>query len=161
MRQPLIPPSGRRAPDQLLEPLLEGGNAVFEFGRGLNSASIGSVVLAFSIESDTVSVALRQRKGLGAFGPCEPDAQPDGAEDGCLIDPLERVIEEERTWLMLTNSVLGCLQIALDPEAVTVTPAAYFPEVLALTRQFINKGVRQLECEEIHRLRYGSMSGCK
>ena len=53
---------------------------------------------------------------------------------------------------MLANSMLGCLQIALDPEAITVTPPVYFPEVLERARQFINKSVRRLEYDEIRRL---------
>jgi hypothetical protein len=66
--------------------------------------------------------------------------------------PLITPLEEERTQLMLANPVLGCLQIALDPEAITVTPPVYFPEVLELARQFINKSVRRLEYEEIRQL---------
>jgi len=88
------------------------------------------------------------------------DAHSDGAgeADKCLVSPLEAAIEEERTRLMLADSVLGCLQIALDPEAIKVIPEPYFPEVLELTRQFINKSVRQLEYEEIRRLVQSSMS---
>jgi hypothetical protein len=78
--------------------------------------------------------------------------------DNGLITPLEEALEEERTRLMLANSVLGCLQTALDPEAVTVTPPAYFPEVLELAREFINKSVRHLEYEEIRRLMHCSTS---
>ena len=77
--------------------------------------------------------------------------------DECLVSPLEVAIEEERTRLMLADSVLGCLQIALDPEAISVTPPPYFPEVLELARQFINKSVRHLEYEEIRRLLQNSM----
>ena len=88
-----------------------------------------------------------------------PDAQSHKDENLCLITPLEQALEEERTQLMLANSVLGCLQIALDPEAITVTPPVYFPEVLELARQFINKSVRRLEYEEIRRLMHSSM-GC-
>jgi hypothetical protein len=40
-------------------------------------------------------------------------------------------------------------QIALDPEAINVAPAVYFPEVLELARQLINTSVRRLEYEEI------------
>jgi hypothetical protein len=79
-------------------------------------------------------------------------------DDKCLVSPLEAVIEEERTRLMLADSVLGCLQIALDPEAVRVSPEPYFPEVLELARQFINKSVRQLEYEEIRRLLQSSVN---
>ncbi len=79
-------------------------------------------------------------------------------DDQCLVSPLEAAIEEERTRLMLADSVLGCLQIALDPEAIKVTPQPYFPEVLELARQFINKSVRHLEYEEIRRLVQSSMS---
>ena len=89
-------------------------------------------------------------------------ANPDDArpkyENMPLITPLEEALEEERTRLMLANSMLGCLQIALDPEAIKLTPEPYFPEVLELAREFINKSVRRLEYEEIRRLLQGSMS---
>lgn len=58
---------------------------------------------------------------------------------------------------MLANSMLGCVQIALDPEAIRVTPTVYFPEVLELARQLINTSVRQLGYEEIRRLLHRSM----
>ena len=70
---------------------------------------------------------------------------------------IEEALEEERTRLMLANSMLGCVQIALDPEAINVTPAVYFPEVLELARQLINTSVRHLEYEEIRRLLHRSM----
>jgi hypothetical protein len=70
---------------------------------------------------------------------------------------IEEALEEERTRLMLANSMLGCVQIALDPEAINVTPAVYFPEVLELARQLINTSVRRLEYEEIRRLLHRSM----
>ena len=85
------------------------------------------------------------------------DALPDGDGSLGLITPLEEALEEERTRLMLANSMLGCLQIALDPEAVRVTPVVYFPEVLELAREFINQSVNQLEYEEIRRLLHRSM----
>jgi hypothetical protein len=47
------------------------------------------------------------------------------------VSPLEAAIEEERSRLMLADSVLGCLQIALDPVAIRVTPFPYFPVVIA------------------------------
>ena len=81
-----------------------------------------------------------------------------GDNDRSLISPLEEALEEERTRLMLADSVLGCLQIALDPEAIRVTPAPYFPEVLELARQHINQSVRRLEYEEIRRLIQRSVS---
>ena len=85
------------------------------------------------------------------------------SNDRCLISPLEEALEEERTRLMLADSVLGCLQIALDPEAIRVTPEPYFPEVLELARQHINKSVRKLEYEEIRRLirEFGELSAIK
>jgi hypothetical protein len=49
------------------------------------------------------------------------------------------------------------VQIALDPEAISVAPAVYFPDVLELARQLINTSVRRLEYEEIRRLLYRSM----
>src|SRR5438105_3498823 len=70
------------------------------------------------------------------------DAEFERAADGicqdgdkCLVSPLEAAIEEERERLMRADSVLGCLQIALDPEAVRVTPEPYFPEVVELVRE--------------------------
>jgi hypothetical protein len=48
-------------------------------------------------------------------------------------------------------------QIALDLEAIRVTPEPYFPEILDLARKFINKSVRRLEYEEIRRLLQSSM----
>jgi hypothetical protein len=103
-----------------------------------------------------------------------PDTEPDSdsdvgirqAADGVresgndsLVSPLEAAIEEERSRLMLADSVLGCLQIALDTEAIRVTPVPYFPEVLELAREFLNKSVRRLDYEEIRRLLQSSM-GC-
>jgi hypothetical protein len=101
-----------------------------------------------------------------------PDTEPESASgldiglaadsvrengDDSLVSPLEAAIEEERSRLMLADSVLGCLQIALDPEAIRLTPEPYFPEVLELAREFINKSVRRLEYEEIRRLLHRSM----
>jgi hypothetical protein len=91
------------------------------------------------------------------IGPPGDSAQ--ATPDDSLVSPLEAAIEEERSRLMLADSVLGCLQIALDPEAIRVTPEPYFPEILDLARKFINKSVRRLEYEEIRRLLQSSM-GC-
>jgi hypothetical protein len=40
---------------------------------------------------------------------------PNREESAWLISPLEKALEEERERLMLANSMLGCIQIALDP----------------------------------------------
>jgi hypothetical protein len=85
------------------------------------------------------------------------DGKSDGEEERDLVSVIEGALEEERTRLMLANSMLGCVQIALDPEAIRVAPAVYFPEVLELARQLINTSVRRLEYEEIRRLLYRSM----
>jgi hypothetical protein len=87
------------------------------------------------------------------------DVKSDGKEARDLIGVIEEALEEERTRLMLANSMLGCVQIALDPEAISVTPALYVPEVLELARQLINTSVRRLEYEEIRRLLHCS-TGC-
>ena len=87
-----------------------------------------------------------------------PHASQRANPDDSLVSPLEAAIEEERSRLMLADSVLGCLQIALDPEAIKLTPEPYFPEVLELAREFINKSVRRLEYDEIRRLLQSSMS---
>jgi hypothetical protein len=87
------------------------------------------------------------------------DGKTDGKEERDLVSVIEEALEEERTRLMLVNSMLGCVQIALDPEAISVVPPVYFPEVLELARQLINTSVRRLEYEEIRRLLHRSM-GC-
>ena len=87
------------------------------------------------------------------------DAKPEGEEKRDLVSVIEKALEDERTRLMLANSMLGCVQIALDPEAISVAPAVYFPEVLELARQLINTSVQRLEYEEIRRLLHRSM-GC-
>jgi hypothetical protein len=60
---------------------------------------------------------------------------------------------------MVATSVLGCVQIALDPEAISVSPPVYFPEVLELARQLIKTSIQWLEYEEIRRLLHTS-TGC-
>jgi hypothetical protein len=80
------------------------------------------------------------------------DAKSDVKEERDVISVLEEVLEGERTRLMLANSMLGCVQIALDPEAVRVAPPVYFPEVLEMARQLINTSVARLEYEEIRRV---------
>ena len=86
------------------------------------------------------------------------DVKSDGKEARDLVSMLEEALEEERTRLMLANSMLGCMQIALDPEAISVTPPVYFPEVLESARQLINTSVRRLEYDEIRRLLHRSMA---
>ena len=51
-----------------------------------------------------------------------PSVEPNREEAAWLISPLEKALEEERERLMLANSMLGCIQVALDPETITVTP---------------------------------------
>jgi hypothetical protein len=87
------------------------------------------------------------------------DGKTDGKEERDLVSVIEEALEEERTRLMLVNSMLGCVQIALDPEAISVAPPVYFPEVLDLARQLINTSVGRLEYEQIRRLLHRSM-GC-
>jgi hypothetical protein len=114
-----------------------------------------------------VTTGARNTRANSTWGPpnapthANHGAHPDSAGEvgKCLVSPLEAAIEEERTRLMLADSVLGCLQIALDPEAIKVVPEPYFPEILELARQFINKSVRHLEYEEIRRLVQSSI-GC-
>jgi hypothetical protein len=85
------------------------------------------------------------------------DDKSDVKDEKDLVSAIEETLEEERTRLMLANSMLGCVQIALDPEAISVAPAVYFPEVLDLARQLINTSVRRLEYDEIRRMLHGSM----
>ena len=85
------------------------------------------------------------------------DTKPDGKEKRDLVSVIEEALEQERSRLMLANSMLGCGQIALDPEAISVIPPVYFPEVLELARQLINTSVQRLEYAEIRRLLHRSM----
>jgi hypothetical protein len=87
------------------------------------------------------------------------NAKPDAKEERDLLSAMKEALEGERTRLMLANSMLGCVQIALDPEAINVTPPVYFPEVLELARQLINTSVRRLEYEEIRRLLHRATGG--
>jgi hypothetical protein len=87
------------------------------------------------------------------------DGDGDGEEERDLLGVLEEALEEERSRLMLANSMLGCVQVALDPEAVAVVPGVYFPEVLELARQFIDKRVQKLEYEEIRRVLHRTVGG--
>lgn len=80
------------------------------------------------------------------------DAPSDEDVGTWCLSLLEVALEEQRARLMRANSMLGCVQIALDPEAVEVRPVVYFPEVLEMVRGLINTSVRQLEYEEIRRL---------
>ncbi len=86
------------------------------------------------------------------------DVGSDGKEKRDLVSGIEEALEEERARLMLANSMLGCVQIALDPEAIRIVSAVYFPEVLELARQLIDTSVRRLEYEEIRRLLHRSTS---
>lgn len=83
-----------------------------------------------------------------------PDVQPDAEECECMMRSLEEALENERTRLMTANSMLGCIQTALDPEAIEVSPPVYFPEVLDLARDMINRSIIQLEYDQIRRALY-------
>jgi hypothetical protein len=98
---------------------------------------------------------------LHAFERASHDTKPDAENSRCPISALEDAIEEERARLMLANSMLGCIQIALDPEAIGVFPAVYFPEVLEAARQSINESVRHLGRGEFRRLLYRAMGDGK
>jgi hypothetical protein len=94
---------------------------------------------------------------LNASERAHADAKSDVKEERDLISVIEEALQEERTRLMLANSMLGCVQIALDPEAISIAPPGYFPEVLDMARQLINTSVTRLEYEAIRRLLHRSM----
>ncbi len=75
----------------------------------------------------------------------EHNAEPATFDKGSPTSTLEAAIEAERTRLMVADSVLGCLQIALDPQAVKVLPAPNFPEVVGVAREHVNETIRHLE----------------
>lgn len=89
--------------------------------------------------------------------PADEDVEADdfrGGEDagddgGYLYGPAFDAIEAERARLMAADSVLACLQIALDPEAVTVRPTPYFPDVVRIARKLIGKSINRLDAHEI------------
>jgi hypothetical protein len=87
------------------------------------------------------------------------DAKTDGNKERDLLSVIEETLEEERTRLMLANLILGCVQAALDPEAVSVVPPVYFPEVQEQARQLFNTSVGRLEYEEVRRLLHRRMGG--
>src|SRR5580704_7146256 len=87
------------------------------------------------------------------------DVKSDCREARDFVSVIEGALEQERTRLMLANSILGCVQAALDPEAVSVVPPVYFPEVLEQARQLINTSVGRLEYEEVRRLLHRRMGG--
>ena len=87
------------------------------------------------------------------------DAKSNGKKERDFLSVIEETLEKERARLMVANSMLGCVQIALDPEAISVVPPVYFPEVLEEARQLINTSVRRLGYEEIRRLLH-RWAGC-
>lgn len=79
----------------------------------------------------------------------EPRGGEDAGGNGYLYGPAFDAIEAERDRLLAADSVLACLQIALDPEAVTVRPGPYFPDVVRITRKLIGKSIHRLDAQEI------------
>lgn len=59
---------------------------------------------------------------------------------------LESAIEDERTRLLKADSLLGCVQIALDSETSEVdVPVVYFPYVVGMARDLIAESLRRLD----------------
>lgn len=70
-----------------------------------------------------------------------PDLPPEDP-----IRQLETVIEDERTRLLKADSILGCVQIALDTEASDAdVPVVYFPYVVETARELIAESLRRLD----------------
>jgi hypothetical protein len=78
-----------------------------------------------------------------------------------LINLLETVIEEERARLMAAEATLGCLQSALDPEAIKVQPDVYFPHVVGLARELVSESIRRLDYFRLRKLVHESIYGRK
>jgi hypothetical protein len=102
--------------------------------------------------TDAGSQRVPDAEFLHASERANADAQSDEDVGTWCLSLLEDALEVERARLMRANSMLGCVQIALDPEAVEVRPVVYFPEVLEMIRRLIDTSVRRLEYEEIRRL---------
>ena len=75
-----------------------------------------------------------------------PLSEPDPAASGSAREP---AIEAERARLMAVDSVLACVQIALDPDAADSVPEPYLPDVLALARKLLNESIDRLDT--VHR----------
>lgn len=85
-------------------------------------------------------------EGVESADPHEGD---DVRNSGYPFGPAYDAIETERSRLMAADSVLTCLEIAMDREAVTVDPAPYFPDVVQIARKLINESIRSLDSREI------------
>jgi hypothetical protein len=82
-------------------------------------------------------------------GLAEPRSEGFARDGGYLFGPAYEAIETERARLMAVDSVLACLEIAMDLEAVTTEPPPYFPDVVQIARKLINRSIRGLDCREI------------
>ena len=107
----------------------------------------------------TTNPRVTSEEFLHASGHAHADAKSDGEETRDFLSVIEEALEEERSLLMVANSILGCLQAALDPEAINIVPPIYFPEVLEQARRLIDDSIRRLEYGEIRRLLRGGMGG--
>lgn len=110
-----------------------------------------------AIADSTTNARVMSAEFLHASEHAYADAKTDGEEARDFLSVIEEALEEERSQLMIANSILGCLQAALDPEAVSIVPPIFFPEVLERARRLINTSIQRLECEEIRRLLHGRM----
>jgi hypothetical protein len=81
--------------------------------------------------------------------PADPRGGGAAGDGGYLLGPAYEAIETERGRLMAADSVLACLEIAMDREAVTTDPPPYFPDVVQIARKLINQSIRRLDCREI------------
>lgn len=67
------------------------------------------------------------------------------AETQRICGALGELIETERARLMTADSVLACVQIALDPEALAIDKPPFFPDVVNVARELVNKSIRRLD----------------
>jgi len=65
---------------------------------------------------------------------------------------LEMVIEAERTRLLRADSLLGCLQIALDPDAPVILPEVHFPDTVEAVRELVAESIRRLDFFQLRKL---------
>ena len=84
-------------------------------------------------------------------------SKPPNPPPASSVDPLdpeyvlETAIEDERTRLLKADSLLGCLQIALDPDAPEVADA-YLPYVVEMARELIAESLRRLDFVHLQQL---------
>lgn len=76
-----------------------------------------------------------------------------------LDAPLLLAIEEERARLMQVESLLDCLLAAMDNDGDDDAGDPYYPSVIELARELVNRTIEQLDSVKLKPLIQQSMEG--